>query len=54
MLVTSDNDPYMSQEEARALEDELGVVMKVISNAGHLNADSGYGEWPWVKEWVMQ
>ena len=54
MLVTSDNDPYMSQEEARALEDEFGIDMKVISNGGHINADSGYGEWPWVKEWVLR
>ncbi len=54
MLVTSDNDPYMSQEEALELQKALGVEMKVISDAGHLNADSGYGEWPWVKEWVMQ
>lgn len=54
MLVTSDNDPYMSQEEALKLQRTLGVVMKVINNAGHLNADSGYGEWPWVKEWAIQ
>jgi len=54
MLVTSDNDPYMSHEEALELQKVLGVEMKVISNGGHLNADSGYGEWPWVKEWVMQ
>ncbi|MDD4854357.1 MAG: alpha/beta hydrolase [Sulfuricurvum sp.] len=54
MLVTSDNDPYMSQEEALELQRVLGVEMKVINNGGHLNTDSGYGEWPWVKEWVMQ
>ena len=54
MLVTSDNDPYMSQEEALALQMALGVEMMVIRGGGHLNADSGYGEWSWVKEWVMQ
>lgn len=54
MLVTSNNDPYMSQEEALALQKVLDVEMKVISNGGHLNADAGFGEWPWVKEWVMQ
>jgi hypothetical protein len=54
MLVTSDNDPYMSQEEAGILKKRLGIEMKVMSNGGHINAESGYGEWPWVKEWVLQ
>lgn len=54
MLVTSDNDPYMNPEEAQALQKALGVEMKVIGNGGHLNAESGYGEWLWAKEWVMQ
>lgn len=53
MLVTSDNDPYMSRDEALKLQNSTGVEMKVLTNAGHINADSGYGEWPWVKEWVM-
>ncbi|MCX6072820.1 MAG: alpha/beta hydrolase [Campylobacterales bacterium] len=52
MMVTSDNDPYMSQEEAQALQKSLGIEMKVLENAGHINDASGYGEWPWVKEWV--
>ena len=53
LLVTSDDDPYMSAEEASALQEILDVEMKVLESAGHINADSGYGEWPWVKEWVM-
>ncbi len=53
MLVTSNTDPYMSYDEALALQQELDVDMKVLEDAGHINADSGYGEWPWVKEWVL-
>jgi predicted alpha/beta hydrolase family esterase len=53
-LVTSDNDPYMTQEEASALQIALGVEMKVIHEGGHINTSSGYGEWKWVKEWVLQ
>jgi predicted alpha/beta hydrolase family esterase len=53
MLVTSDNDPYMNKEEAAALQKALGVEMKVLESAGHINADSGFGEWPWVLEWVL-
>jgi len=52
LLVTSTNDPYLTVEEAVDLQKDLGVEMKVIEEGGHLNADSGYGEWPWVKEWV--
>jgi len=52
LMVTSDNDPYMSREDANALSDSLGVEMKVLENAGHINAESGYGEWPWLKEWL--
>jgi hypothetical protein len=44
----------MSQEEAGILKKRLGIEMKVMSNGGHINAESGYGEWPWVKEWVLQ
>lgn len=54
LLVTSDNDPYMTPDEANALQIALGVPMHVIASGGHLNADAGFGEWPWVKEWVMQ
>lgn len=54
LLVTSDNDPYMSTDEALALRDALDIEMMVLNDAGHINADSGYGEWPWVKEWAKQ
>jgi predicted alpha/beta hydrolase family esterase len=54
LLVTSDNDPYMTPEEALSLQKALGTEMKVLHGAGHINADSGFGEWPWVKEWVLQ
>jgi len=52
MLVTSTNDPYMSESEAQDLQKKLEVPMKVLEDAGHINADSDYGEWPWVLEWV--
>ena len=51
-LVTSTTDPYLDVDEARALQKALDIPMKVIENGGHLNEESGYGEWPWVLEWV--
>ncbi len=53
LLVTSDDDPYMTPKEALALKEELDVEMIVLASAGHINADSGFGEWPWVKEWAL-
>ncbi len=52
MMVTSTNDPYMSEEEALSLQQALQIPMKVIENGGHLNAESSYGPWPWVLEWA--
>jgi len=48
LLVTSTNDPYMSEEEAITLQKELAVPMKTLLNAGHINSDSGFGKWEWI------
>ena len=52
LLVTSTTDPYMSTEEAAALQQALQIGMHVVEEGGHLNEASGYGAWPWVLEWV--
>jgi len=52
LLICSDNDPYMSLKEAKKLQTTLGIKMKVLENAGHINADSHYGEWPWILEYI--
>jgi len=50
LLITSTDDPYMTQDEAYELKNALHVEMKVLENAGHINADSGYGKWDWILE----
>jgi len=47
-LVSSTNDPYMSLEEVKSLQKSLGVKMEILEDAGHINSESGYGEWPWL------
>lgn len=47
-LIVSDNDPYMTMEEAKKLQKRLGVKMEVLRDAGHINADSGFGEWRYI------
>lgn len=51
-LIVSDNDPYMTLEEAQKLQKDLDVEMQVIKDGGHLNSDSGYGEWSEIVELV--
>ena len=54
MLVTSTDDPYLTPDEAKTLQKDLAVEMVVLENAGHINEESGYGEWEWVLEWVKK
>ena len=48
ILVTSTNDPYINMDEANGLKESLNIEMKILQDAGHINADSGYGEWNWI------
>lgn len=52
ILVTSTNDPYMNQDEAKELQHSLNIEMKVLENAGHINADSGFGKWDWILQTI--
>jgi len=54
MLVTSKTDPYMTRDEAIALQKSLDVEMCILEEAGHINEESGYGEWPWVLKWLKK
>lgn len=54
LMVASDNDPYMSLEESHVMCETLGVALHVLHDAGHISSSSGFGPWPWVKEWVLQ
>jgi predicted alpha/beta hydrolase family esterase len=53
LLISSTNDPYLSENEAHKLQKELQVKMKIIKNGGHLNAESGYGPWPWILQEIQ-
>lgn len=54
ILVVSTDDPYMPIEKAWELQERLGIPMKVIESAGHINEESGYGEWPWILEYLRK
>jgi predicted alpha/beta hydrolase family esterase len=46
IVVASSNDEHVSLERARAFAQAWGSRFVEIGAAGHINADSGYGEWP--------
>lgn len=53
-LITSTNDPYISQDEATTLAESLPGKHIVLKEAGHINAASGFGEWGEIVELVKK
>ncbi len=48
----SDDDPYVSMANGEQLAKELGTQLTFIPSAGHINAESGYTEFPQLLEQV--
>ncbi|MFT4190722.1 MAG: alpha/beta hydrolase [Comamonas sp.] len=46
MVLASDDDPYCSPELAQALARDWGAGFALYAGLGHINADSGLGDWP--------
>lgn len=46
ILVGSRSDPWLSLAGAQALADTWGCQFVDAGDAGHINADAGYGPWP--------
>ncbi|WP_163708119.1 RBBP9/YdeN family alpha/beta hydrolase [Mangrovibacterium lignilyticum] len=45
ILVASDNDPWSTKEQSEKLARNWGSRFILLENAGHVNADSGFGKW---------
>jgi uncharacterized protein len=45
VLVGSTDDPYCSPERARGMAGDWGARWVDLGTAGHINADSGLGDW---------
>jgi hypothetical protein len=52
-IVCSDDDSYCPPGAVATYAEPLGIQADVIPGAGHLNSDTGYGEWPWVEAWAL-
>ena len=49
-MIVSDNDPYIEVEEAQMMAKYYDIPLTIIKNAGHINADSGYGKWELIEK----
>lgn len=45
VVVASDDDPYCALERARQFARDWGSRLVIVPGGGHLNADSGLGDW---------
>ncbi len=52
IMAASTNDPYMNVEEAIRLQSKLRIGMKLLEDAGHINATSGYGKFDCALDWI--
>ena len=54
IMAASTNDPYMSIEEAIELQSKLNIGMKIMENAGHINAAAGFGKLDCSLDWIKR
>ena len=54
MLVGSRNDPYCSFERASEFARAWGSDLMDAGPLGHINAESGLGDWPQGHEWLKK
>ena len=53
-MIVSDNDPWVNLDEAESIAAHIDATFTTIPNAGHINADSGYGKWELIEKLVMR
>ncbi|WP_455774498.1 RBBP9/YdeN family alpha/beta hydrolase, partial [Burkholderia stabilis] len=51
-VVASSDDPYGSIAFARGCARAWGSAFHDIGPRGHINADSGLGDWPAARDWL--
>lgn len=54
IMASSTNDPYLSLEEAIVLQSKLNIGMKIMENAGHINASAGFGKLDCALDWIKR
>jgi len=54
VLVAGDDDQYLPEGVGAAYGLPLRIATTVVPGGGHLNTESGYGEWPAVLDWCRR
>lgn len=54
VLVGSRNDPYCGFERAQAMAHAWGSRFVDLGEAGHINAQTGLGDWPQGHAWLLE
>ncbi len=52
VVATSSDDPFCSAERGAQFAVEWGAEHRVIGAAGHVNTETGLGDWPVGRAWV--
>lgn len=53
-LISSSNDPYCASSAATQLASIWGSRHTEIGPFGHINSDSGLGDWPQGRAWLLE
>ncbi len=53
-VISSDNDPYVPIEKGGAFAKNVGAELIILKNAGHINANSGYTEFPLLLQKIKE
>lgn len=51
VVVASDNDPYCRLARAQQFAAAWGSRLEILHGAGHINTESGFGDWPQGLKW---
>lgn len=54
LLVYSDNDPFCTAQSASRMASDWGSDKQALGQAGHVNGDSGLGDWPQARAWLTR
>ncbi len=52
-FAVSDNDPWVSVDEVKELANRYNASLHIEPNGGHLNIESGFGEWEWIEKEII-
>lgn len=54
LVLYSEDDPFCSPERARAMAADWGAQAIQLGALGHINAESGLGDWPEGRLWLAK